>query len=220
MLGERVSRDAYAAVYDLLARVFLYGPLLVRCADFPVRSGFHLALESINPTWPALVEALLERSEAKRTRVRRAYLECLVIPVKGCYVSPYASTYLDGGVLWGPSTTEVVKCYEAEGLFWSKGWNRGRSESDAAPVVAPDHLGVELAFLAVISARASSRWSGAAREERICYFLQHLTRWLPKFAEVLTSCDPTKVLADWAGWAVEVVEADAQRHAVRTGSFR
>jgi TorA maturation chaperone TorD len=216
MLGERVSGDVYAAVYDLLARVFLYGPSSDSCAEFLGCSGFYFSLESINSTWPVSVKALLERSQAKRTSVRKAYLECLVIPVKGCYVSPYASTYLDGGVLWGPSTTEVVRCYEAEGLFWNKGWSRGVDGSNAVPIVAPDHLGVELAFLAVISARASARWSSTAREERICSFLQHVTRWLPKLVEALFSCDPTKVLADWTGWTMEVVTADTQRHTMRT----
>jgi len=99
---------------------------------------------------------------------------------------PYGSIYLDG-VLMGPSALDAVRCYRSEDLRVAASWRE-----------PPDHIAVELGFMARLSVVYSSaadanNTSEAARLLRIqAEFLRdHLGRWGPAFAERLrqaTSC--------------------------------
>src|SRR3990172_7572016 len=93
---------------------------------------------------------------------------------------PYGSMYLDG-VVMGPSTLEVVRRYRDENLRVAASWKE-----------PPDHIAVELGFMARLSA-AHSRAADAnntAEAARLLHahagFLHdHLGRWGPLFAERL-----------------------------------
>lgn len=99
---------------------------------------------------------------------------------------PYGSIYLDGTVM-GPSTLDVVRRYRDEGL-----------KADASWKEPPDHIALELGFMARLSAAHSraadaSETVEAARLLRIQsdFLRDHLDRWGPLFAERLgrvTSC--------------------------------
>ena len=106
---------------------------------------------------------------------------------------PYGSVYLDGGVM-GPSTLDAVRRYRGEGLMADASWKE-----------PPDHIAVELGFMARLSAAysgaASANENGeGARLLRIQaeFVRDHLGRWGPLFAERLgraTSCQLYQFLA-------------------------
>lgn len=99
---------------------------------------------------------------------------------------PYGSMYLDGAVM-GPSALDVVRRYAAEGLRVGPSWRE-----------PPDHVAIELGFMAWLSAAQSrAADAGETREEARLLRIQaeflcdHLGRWGPLFAERLgqvTSC--------------------------------
>lgn len=93
---------------------------------------------------------------------------------------PYGSMYLDGAVM-GPSTLDVVRRYRGEGLKADASWRE-----------PPDHIAVELGFMARLSAAYCQATDagedvGASRLLRIqAEFLRdHLGRWGPLFSERL-----------------------------------
>ena len=122
---------------------------------------------------------------------------------------PYGSMYLDG-VVMGPSTLEVVRRYRAEGLRVVASWKE-----------PPDHVAVELGFMARLSAAHSraadaNNTAEAARLLRIQadFLRDHLGRWGPLFAERLsqaTSCHLFRFLSGflphWLSLDDELVRA-------------
>lgn len=99
---------------------------------------------------------------------------------------PYGSIYLDGALM-GPSALNVVRRYAEEGLRVGPSWRE-----------PPDHVAIELGFMAWLSAAQSRAGAaGETHEEARLLRIQaeflhdHLGRWGPLFAERLgqaTSC--------------------------------
>lgn len=201
------TADVFAAGYDLLARVYLGGPKAAQPEALPALGPFLGSLGKVDPAWSATVEALLPGAGTDLDRAQQAYLECLALPLPGRHVPPYASVYLDGGTLWGPSTFAVMRHCEAEGLSWDP----DRAGPGGTRLVAPDHVGVEMAFLAVTSARPTGGPAGVARLARLRWFLGHMAAWLPQLAEALGSPGHAGTLRGWTTWAAEVVTADLRR---------
>lgn len=99
---------------------------------------------------------------------------------------PYGSLYLDR-CLMGPSTQDAMGRYRAEGLKANDSWKE-----------PPDHIAVELGFMASLSAACSRAADAdeAGEAERLLraqagFLGDHVGRWGPVFAERLgraTSC--------------------------------
>ncbi|OFW53549.1 MAG: hypothetical protein A2146_00745 [Actinobacteria bacterium RBG_16_67_10] len=99
---------------------------------------------------------------------------------------PYGSVYLDG-VLMGASTLDAVRRYRGEGLKADASWRE-----------PPDHIAVELGFMARLSAAhcQATDANETMEAERLLriqgeFVRDHLGRWGPLFAERLseaTSC--------------------------------
>lgn len=207
MLRTPPATDMFTAAYDLLARVYLGGPRAARRDELPAFDTFVKTLGSADPDWPESVESLIARADADIDGAQSAFLERLALPVPGRYVPPYGSVYLDGGTLWGPSTMEVLRLYEAERLDW----DQERRGAGGTRITAPDHVGVEMAFLAVVSARSTSGRADAARHQRLRSFLDHTTTWLPMFSDALGIAGRVDLIGGWTSWATAVVAADIRR---------
>jgi TorA maturation chaperone TorD len=210
--------DVYTACYDLLARYYLNGPAAVRKERLPATGSLIEALGHINAGWPARVENLLAllQQPVEREQAHTEYTRALALPVPGCYAPPYASVYLDDGMLWGPSTLKIQRLYQTEGLFWERGGSPQTGE--ATTVTAPDHVGVEFAFLALVTNKPRRGPAEAKRQQRLSWFLgEHLNRWLPAYRDALAEAGaPT--LKRWTSWAVDLVDADLSRRASSPGS--
>lgn len=198
--------EVFTAVYDLFARAYL-GQLGNRPAEgLPGLESLLGALGDLDARWPEALESLVPGSGARGTGGA-----CGVAPVPGRYVPPYASVHLDGGSLWGPSTMEVLSWYEAEGLSW----DRDRQGQNGSRILAPDHAGIEMAFLSVISDRPAANRLEGDRAGRLRGMLAHLAKWLPLFKNAVEERDGNFAVDDgmagWTGLAIEVVAADVRR---------
>jgi TorA maturation chaperone TorD len=214
VLAAPPAVDVYTASYDLLARFYLAGPSALRRELLPPVDPLLDALGHVDPDWPARVEDLISRHDqpTELERAQSAYLECLVLPVPGRYVPPYASVYLDGGMLRGDSTFKVLRLYETEGLSWER--HRPGAGGGNVIVTAPDHVGVEFAFLALTTNRSGRGRVGVERQQRLAAFLRdHSARWLPAFSDALVAVGAGPVLEGWTDWAVDIVQADIRRRA-------
>ncbi len=133
--------EEVAAGCHMVAAGFLYGPVHL---DPNEQRAWHGRLAQKAPVlrdmWRSLIASL--DGNAAEERAIQDFHQCLEMPVPGRYVPPYASCYLDTpAVLWGPSTRKVLGWYDQGGLEWHP----------FRHIVAPDHAGVEWAFLAELS---------------------------------------------------------------------
>ena len=97
----------------------------------------------------------------------------------GKHISPHESVQLKrgSGILWGPETSAVRQAYRAAGF------DMGEAETNI-----PDHLSVELDFLALLAREEAQAWAGQDHD-RTVKFLQlqhsfisdHLGKWAARF---------------------------------------
>lgn len=160
--------------YDYVAHSFLGGPLrLPEGVMTPWLEGLSRFDEGISADVAALVRCL---DDAEDVEVANSdFNNCMVTPVPGCFVPPYASVFLDPSkTLWGAVTSQVLSWYEQAGLDWV-------GQSSRYPWLrAPDHIGVEFAFVAE---QLSSAYAGSDIEINILQsaMLQHMRDWVPKY---------------------------------------
>jgi TorA maturation chaperone TorD len=191
--------------YDYLARIWLDGPL--RISETALRAWL-ADLTSLDAKladrWARLISLLDLRDE--RLAADEDYQSCLVIPQPGRYVPPYASVWLDGAEgLWGPSTARVLACYQQAGVDWMAEQSPGHARSW---VRAPDHLGVECAFAAELTAGALEGLadSGGLAAD---FIAGHLRQWVPAYAEELIRHASSRYWQGMAGVLAAWVQLDA-----------
>lgn len=203
--------DAFAAVYDLLALAYLRGPLALRdWRSYRTEALFEI-LEVIEPGLSSALSSMLLMDESVAAAAEQEFLERIVIPSPGRFVPPYASVHLEG-LLWGRSSLEVSSWYAAEGIVWDS-IRPGYGESR---ILAPDHIGVELAFLSIASRRGSE---GEPHPRSVVQpvdsMLRHLSRWLPLFKEALERMEigltVCCAVSCWTTFALEIINVDLAR---------
>ena len=196
--------------YDYLARIWLDGPL--RISETALRAwlaDLTLLDAKLANHWARLVRLLDLRDE--RLAADEDYQSCLVIPQPGRYVPPYASVWLDGAeVLWGPTTARVLACYQQAGLDWTA---QQSPEQGRSWVRAPDHLGVECAFVAELAAGtpADRVPAGTADPAAIAasFITGHMRRWVPAYADELARHASSRYWQGMAGVLAAWVQLDA-----------
>jgi TorA maturation chaperone TorD/Fe-S-cluster-containing hydrogenase component 2 len=114
---------------------------------------------------------------------------------------PYESVYREGRVM-GDCTLAVRRSYAAEGLA-----PEGHS--------LPDHVAVELDFMAHLARREAQAWERGDEEEALAYmrrqeaFLgEHLGRWLPRFCQQVLASEVHSFYANLAQRTWEHVAQD------------
>lgn len=205
--------------YDYLAQIWLDGPLRLSDEALGAWSG---ELRLLDPTLAeccAQVVRLLDAT-VERDAAIEDYEECLVIPLRSSYVPPYASAWLDGSEgLWGPSTMGVLSRYQEAGLDWpgQQSDNGHAGEPPASGIIrpwvrAPDHLGVECAFVADLLAGEAEVDPGATSVSAALargFVIDHLRVWVPAYADELARHARSRY---WRGMA-GVLEAWANNDA-------
>jgi len=106
--------------------------------------------------------------------LEEAYTRLFIARLGGVPAPPYGSVYLDDGTLMGPSTQQVLACYEAAGLAF---------EATGEP---PDFLATELEFLYYLvgqEEQALARRDLAAAKTQTRRQREFLERWLQSWLE-------------------------------------
>jgi TorA maturation chaperone TorD len=217
VLAAPPAIDVYTASYDLLARLYLDGPAALKPDHLPPTGPLLDALRHLDTDCAARVEHLLSHHERPGglERAEADYVQSCVLPVPGRYVPPYASVYLEEGLLWGESTFKIQRLYATEGLSWQRAG--APRAGGRLTVTAPDHVGVEFAFLALATSRPRRGPAEGKRQQRLTWFLaDHLDRWLPAYRDALIDAGAGELLEGFTAWAVDLVHADVERR-VRSG---
>lgn len=137
----------------------------------------------VETLWPLLVECTQTKLESSAppsvASLQKAFTRHWIGPGKD-YVPPYASIYLhpappEKPLLWGMEAVVLQSEYEAAGLRIAPGGIR-----------IPDHLGVELQFMAYLCRREAEAWENGDtiqaqdwRSQQEKFTQRHLLNWLP-----------------------------------------
>jgi TorA maturation chaperone TorD len=188
--------------YDYLARIWLDGPLRLPEAALRAWLAHLISVDAVlAERWAELVR-LLDLAD-ERAAADDDYQGCLIIPQPGRYVPPYASVWLDRAEdLWSPTTSRVLACYQRAGLDWTAQQAPGHGRFW---VRAPDHLGVECAFVAELAVGTPEEAAGPAAMAAD-FITGHLRRWVPAYADELARHASSRY---WRGMA-EVLAAWVQ----------
>lgn len=128
-------------------------------------------------------------------------------------VPPYESVYREGWQVFGETTLEVKRRYAEAGYTL-----------DPSFTDLPDHVAVELAFMALLAEEEAKAWEAQdtaaasawlARERT--FLDDHLSRWLPAFCERLLASTETAFYRRLAVELREFVTLDAEGVKALTG---
>lgn len=148
-------------------------------------------LDEIAEALPSAQEPLdrvRKHAEDGLDRLGAEYEQLFIVPVRGKYVPPYESCFReqsspdDLGDIWSASTQRIIEFYRRAGY-----------EPDLLPnTAAPDHLGIELAFMAKLCSDEMESMAKGNLEEATDYtrlsreFLKdHLLKWVSRYASAV-----------------------------------
>ena len=192
-----------SGLYRLLATIFrteLTAELLARLLDPDFQKDLAGAgvdtgsLSTLNPD-----ETLLEELAVEFSRLFMG---------PGKHVSPYESVHMggDGGTLWGPRTSAVKKFIEQSGFAYDKEYHD-----------LPDHISVELEFMAHLTEQEAEAWETGDQENAVnCLRFQkefmdrHLGLWVGRFADQVIELGEMPVYPQMAILARDFVDAESQ----------
>jgi DMSO reductase family type II enzyme chaperone len=203
---------ARAVIYRFLSRCFSHPEReLLELFDSarleePLQSWRYLGLEASEGVaravdwlagWPGREAALLE--------LEKEYTRLFVTAYPKVVAPPYSSVYLDEQPqVWGASTAEAARLYEAAGLGMSRDFHD-----------LPDHISVELEFASYLISEQQKRASNdstvrdlASIERR--FLAEHLFRWAPAFFSRVSEQSRIAFYQDVAELAQRFVEWDAE----------
>jgi len=183
--------EARSTVYGFFSQAFLRGPnqqfLTALISDAGAAN-----LGDVFPDASYQQELAQVRLDAREGRLT---LEGAILDFEAlfrvpgpCYLSPYESVYRaqsagGRGCLCGPEAVAVERFYLREGLTPNAGFTE-----------LPDHVGVELEFMAFLCRHAveAMRKSDRAamqeyRHQQYCFFMEHVGAWVRLLAQRLAS---------------------------------
>ncbi|MBT3766153.1 MAG: hypothetical protein HOB79_08060 [Rhodospirillaceae bacterium] len=126
----------------------------------------------------------------------------------GQHVSPYESVHLggEGASLWGPQTINVKKFIEQSGFVYETDYHG-----------LPDHISVELEFMAHLTQLEAEAWELDQTDEAINSLLfqkefleRHLALWVTKFSAKVEELAEIPIYPQLATLTRDFVEADHQ----------
>jgi TorA maturation chaperone TorD len=208
--------EARRAVYGFFSQAFIRGPgrqfLAALVSDEETKN-----LRQIFPDIDYQQELAQVRLDAREGRLtlEEAVLdfEALLRIPGPHYLSPYESVYRSQsaggrGCLCGPETTAVEQVYLHHGLEPSEGFSE-----------LPDHVGVELEFMAFLCGKAVEALRtgdrAAVREyhhQQYCFFTEHVGAWAGQLAEDLASQAQTSLYRFLGNFLKLFLELEGKLH--------
>jgi TorA maturation chaperone TorD len=181
---------ARAVIYRVLSRCFSYpGKELIELFDSARVEEFFqswrllgLSAQAITPVTSWL--AGLDGHDTALSELEKEFVRLFAKPYPEVLVQPYSSVYLNSErLIWGRSTAEVTKLYEAAGL----GMNQNFHD-------VPDHIAAELEFASYLIAEhlKSNEHDSPSLEQLVTLekklLTEHLHRWAPAFFSRVVEC--------------------------------
>ena len=201
---ENLARTAMerSNLHGFLATVFreeLNAELLSR-----IRSDdFHGALGAAGAK---LDTEFLGRPEGELLEQRAVEYTALFLGPGG-HISPHESVHTSdpgGGSLWGKPTVEVKRFIEFAGFEYKESYHG-----------LPDHISVELEFMADVVGREAAAWREDRRDRlRTClefedrFMADHLAKWLPAFCRKVVERAELPFYREMAGLTADFLEAE------------
>lgn len=158
---------------------------------------------------PKLRDIRTKLKTSKAKEIGEEFERLFVVPNRQMYVPPYESCFKertgnDYGNIWGMTTLEVNALYQ-KGGFEAKLGDRS---------AAPDHIGLEFAFLSALCLREMD--DAAKKDDSVVkirdlqrHFVDsHLARWLPAFAKTIRARSRTGFYASVASIAETFLKQD------------
>ncbi len=192
------------AVYRFLAALFLY-PQRERVAQLieatqVLHTEEAFAVFPFFLPWRRLLHRLRGEELLQTVELEEEYTRLFMTGPAGPLCSPYASSYLDPDrMAVGRIPAQLEQEYAAAGLMLSPSLHE-----------LPDHVSVELEYMAFLCRQEREAWEGTVWEEGVkilererTFLERHLGRWFPAFARNLKGCDKGGLY----GAAAEAAEA-------------
>jgi TorA maturation chaperone TorD len=131
---------------------------------------------SFFPSWAAVLDSVSALDAGEQERLKAEHLQLFRVGSPHPLCPAYESAYLDpSGFERGTLAVEVERAYAAAGVTVSPG-------------ELPDHLGLELEFLSILSAEEADAWRSpdqaqalACLRQQAGFLDEHLLRWFPAF---------------------------------------
>jgi len=178
------------ALYSLFASLYLSPPTAeqLKILSNPEAMEVFALLVKDEPQTIALKELTSHINKASIEDIRNEFNSLFVVPNKGSYVPPYESCFREKrggniGNLWGETTADVAKFYREAGY----------ETQNPSGVFAPDHIGVEFAFVAKLCSdrlrcleNHDSQKANRIEVLRKSFLEQHLSRWFEDFSNALS----------------------------------
>ncbi len=205
--------EGRAGVYGALATLFLDPPSAELVSGLLDLSASADTAELFGGPGAACLRRYAAAYRGDIGPLQQEFHDLFRVPL-GRYVMPYEAVYRDErvvgeararGLLMGPSTLAVMAAYRESGLHVS---------SEAGEL--PDHVGIELSFMALLCGREQEAWQAAdqegarrimRREQR--FLEEHLLRWVPALSRRIAENAQTDFYRGVALLTEEFLLADA-----------
>lgn len=175
-LQEAEVARARAGLYRVVAHMAAHEPdeAFLRALNTP---PFRLALVNLGLSPPPV--PLPREAESVCEALAVEYARLFLLP--GTLLHPYESVQRGEGQLWGDLTVKVQQAYHDAGFTLA---------SEVHQI--PDHLALELEFMAHLASQEAWRWTAGAREDvealkkrQKAFMRDHLGTWAVTFAHTL-----------------------------------
>ncbi len=172
-------------IYAWLANYYLFEPNdeLLRITDPKIVKPLTLIFAN-RPSKEALT-IILQINESSIQEIRDEFNSLFLVPIRGRYIPPYESCFRERigdryGNLWGKVTEDVQKFYRETGFNIILPPN----------IYAPDHIGLELAFLSKLCEvelgylkTCNVEEARRKRDIQRAFLKDHLSTWINDFSK-------------------------------------
>jgi TorA maturation chaperone TorD len=196
-MGDEEASKAQISI----ARAIIYR-VLSRCFSYPDKELIELfvsaRVEEFFQSWRLLGLsdgvitpitgwlAGFDGHDSALSELEKEFIRLFARPYPDVLVQPYGSVYLNSErLVWGRSTAEVARLYEAAGLGMNENFHD-----------VPDHIAAELEFASyLIAEQLKSNEHGSPSAEQLATFekkllTEHLHKWAPTFFNRVIECSP------------------------------
>jgi TorA maturation chaperone TorD len=204
----------HANVFRMVSGLFLAEPSQELLDQLALDETWEIISMFVAPSGYQPLRDLALNRQLTISDLRLAYHSLFTGPL-GAYVFPFESCYrvaTPPGPLMGPPAIEVQSAYAAAGFSVS-----------AELAEPPDHVGLELAFVAELLDRYATAQEEADHETAARVAAQirsfcsdHLNRWLPALGNRISESDTSAFYGAVGGLAADLVKGTAESVASST----